>query len=81
MEVGELSIKFNYEGEEYEIWVGNRWYSYGHIYSIGDKRIKLAHEFRPRFRTMRRLHDLHMKSFEDQEARELFKIYGDKSWS
>ncbi len=38
-------------------------------------------EFRPRFRTMRRLHDLHMKLFEDQEARELFKIYGDKSWN
>lgn len=38
-------------------------------------------EFRPRFRTMRRLHDLHMNLFEDQEARELFKIYGDKSWS
>lgn len=26
MEVGELTIKFNYEGEEYDIWVGNRWY-------------------------------------------------------
>ncbi|MCX8457452.1 hypothetical protein OTG61_02990 [Escherichia coli] len=81
MDVDELTIKFNYEGEIYLIWVGNRWYSYGHIYSIGDKYIKRSHEFRPRFRTMRRLHDLHMKLFEDQEARELFKIYGDKSWS
>lgn len=69
------------DGEEYLIWVGNRWYAYGHIYSIGGKFIKRNQEFRPRFRTMRRLHDLHMKLFEDQEARELFKIYGDKSWS
>ncbi|ENJ4887579.1 hypothetical protein AB1L39_002988 [Escherichia coli] len=81
MEVDELTIKFNYEGEIYLIWVGNRWYSYGHIYSIGGKFIKRNQEFRPRFRTMRRLHDLHMKLFEDQEARELFKIYGDKSWN
>lgn len=81
MEVDELTIKFNYEGEIYLIWVGNRWYSYGHIYSIGDKYIKRSQEFRPRFRTMRRLQDLHMNLFEDQEARELFKIYGDKSWN
>lgn len=24
VEVGELTIKFNYEDKEYEIWVGNR---------------------------------------------------------
>lgn len=81
MEVDEFTIKINYDGEEYQIWVGNRWYSYGHIYLIGGKCIKQSQEFRPRFRTMRRLHDLHMKLFEDQEAQELFKIYGDKSWS
>lgn len=81
MEVGELTIKFNYEGEQYEILVGNRWYSYGHLYMIGDKYIKRVQEFRPRFRTMRRLHDLHMKIYEDQEARELFRIYGGKTWS
>lgn len=76
MEVGELTIKFNYEGEEYDIWVGNRWYSYAHIYSIGGKYIKRSQEFRPRFRTMRRLHDLHMKLFEDQEARNYSKFTG-----
>ena len=81
VEVGELTIKFNYEGKEYEIWVGNRWYSYAHIYSIGGKYIKRSQEFRPRFRTMRRLRDLHMNIFENQEACELFKIYGDKSWN
>lgn len=81
MEVDELTIKINYEGEEYLIWVGNRWYAYGHIYSIGGKYIKRNQEFRPRFRTMRRLHNLHINLVEDQAARELFKIYGDKSWS
>ncbi|MBV4829263.1 hypothetical protein I2941_03585 [Escherichia coli] len=81
MEVDELTIKFNYEGEIYLIWVGNRWYSYGHIYSIGDKYIKRSQEFRPRFRTMRRLRDLHIGIVKDQEERELFKIYGDKSWN
>ena len=81
VDVDELTITFNYEGKEYEVWVGNRWYSYGHIYSIGGKQIKRSQEFRPRFRTMRRLRDLHMNIFENQEACELFKIYGDKSWS
>lgn len=81
VEVSELTITFNYEDKEYEIWVGNRWYSYGHIYSIGGKYIKRSQEFRPRFRTMRRLRDLHMGIFEDQEERVLFKIYGDKSWN
>lgn len=81
MEVDDFTIKFNYDGKEYQIWVGNRWYSYGYIYSIGGKYTKRNRQFRPRFRTMRRLHDLHMKLFEDQEARELFKIYGDKSWN
>ncbi|AQW17601.1 hypothetical protein ACSOR1_003208 [Escherichia coli] len=81
MEVDELTIKINYEGEEYQIWVGNRWYSYAHIYSLNGKLLTNRQEFRPRFRTMRRLHNLHMNLFEDQEARELFKIYGDKSWN
>lgn len=81
MEVDEFAIKFNYEGVDYLIWVGNRWYAYGYVYSIGDKYIKRDQEFRPRFRTMRRLHNLHINLFEDQKARELFKIYGDKSWS
>lgn len=80
MEVNELTIKFNYEGEIYLIWVGNRWYAYGYIHLIGDEYIKRNQKFRPRFRTMRRLHNLHMNLFEDQEARELFKIYGGKSW-
>ncbi|CAI6187784.1 hypothetical protein I6N29_00390 [Escherichia coli] len=81
VEIDDLTIKFNYEGKEYVIWVGNRWYAYGHIYSIGDKYIKRDQEFRPRFRTMRRLRDLHIGILEDQKERELFKIYGDKSWS
>lgn len=81
VDVDELTITFNYEGKEYEIWVGNRWHSYGHIYSIGSKHIKRSQEFRPRFRTMRRLRDLHIGIFDDQEEHELFKIYGDKSWS
>lgn len=81
MEVDDLTIKFNCEGEIYLIWVGSRWYSYATLYSLNGKPIPSRQEFRPRFRTMRRLHDLHMNLFEDQEARELFKIYGDKSWS
>lgn len=78
--IDDLTIKFIYEGKEYEIWVGNRWYSYGHIYSIGGKYIKRDQEFRPRFRTMRRLRDLHIGILGDLKERELFKIYGDKSW-
>lgn len=68
-------------GAEARLILGMASASYGHIYSIGGKYIKRSQEFRPRFRTMRRLRDLHMNIFENQEACELFKIYGDKSWS
>ncbi|ENQ0912862.1 hypothetical protein ACENW9_000836 [Escherichia coli] len=81
VEVTELTIKFNYEGEEWEVWVGNRWYAYAHLWRKGDRLIQSNEEFRPRFRTMRRLRDLHLKLHEAQRGDALIKIYGlGESW-
>ncbi|EBZ9516527.1 TPA: hypothetical protein ACXZT8_000287 [Salmonella enterica] len=42
--------------EVVEIWIGNQWYSFGHLYRIDSKYVPETIQSRPRFRTMRRLY-------------------------
>lgn len=72
IEVTDLTIKFiDYKGKTYEVWVGNRWYAYGNLYTINGRHIKWRQAFRPRFRTMRRLHNLHMRMLELKRSKEI----------
>lgn len=62
LEITDLTTKFiDYKGKTYEVWVGNRWYAYGYLYTINGRHIKWCDAFRPRFRTMRRLYNLYMR--------------------
>lgn len=54
-------VTFSLHGQSYSVWVSNRWYSYGHLDEVNDQCVPKCLQYRPRFRTMRRLNQLHGK--------------------
>ncbi|HIB1450072.1 TPA: hypothetical protein ACWV5Q_005426 [Salmonella enterica subsp. enterica serovar Muenchen] len=50
-----------------EIWIANRWYSFGEMYRLDERCKPRFTGYRPRFRTMRRLYAL----VKDHTAREI----------
>jgi hypothetical protein len=61
---------------EFEVWIKNRWYSYGTAYWVKDQPIKRDQQFRPKFKTMLRLHKL-VTEIQDKKVQEAIKeIYG-----
>lgn len=52
------TVSFSFEGRLYGVWISNRWYSYAHLYALNEKPVAREIQFRPRFKTMRRLHAL-----------------------
>ena len=51
-------LVFTFNGNNYRVWIANRWYAYGNLVSINDDFVDDDYRYRPRFRTMRRLHSL-----------------------
>lgn len=69
VEGGPHTIKIAHNGKVYGIWVSNRWYSYGHIYTVSDEgdvfkqeSISRQAQRRARIRTMIRLHEYNMEN-------------------
>lgn len=54
-------VTFSLHGQGYDVWVSNRWYSYGHLYEVNGQCVPKRLQYRPRFRTMRSLNQLHGK--------------------
>ncbi|CAI1628882.1 Uncharacterised protein [Serratia proteamaculans] len=54
-------VTFSLHGMSYDVWVSNRWYSYGYLYEMDGKYVPKYLQYRPRFHTMRRLNQLHGK--------------------
>lgn len=46
------------EGHTLSVWVANRWYSFGYLCELDGRHIESQYAVRPRFRTMRRLHNI-----------------------
>lgn len=42
----------------WQVWVGNKWYAYGHSYYVADKYISREFQYRPKMSTMIRLDKL-----------------------
>ena len=60
----------------YEIWISNKYYSYGYARSIGDRFVPEYLEFRPKFSTMKRLDKL-VSNLKEQEVKKgIEKLYG-----
>ncbi|EFK4081716.1 hypothetical protein EY011_11800 [Shigella flexneri] len=45
-------------GDIYEIWISNRWFAYGFLFCLNGQFVAPADAYRPRFRTMYRLHQM-----------------------
>lgn len=54
-EIGRHIAKFRVDGREYEVWIANRYYSYGHVYRVDGVQAPKAIRKRPSLITMRRL--------------------------
>lgn len=64
-------LVFSLHGKSYGVWTCNRWYSYGHLYEVNAQYAPREFQFRPRFRTMRRLNQLHKRHQLHQFQREI----------
>ena len=53
--VGEYCLTIVTGGDCYDIWINNRWYAYGHLQKLNGDDVQLPFQYRPSFRTMRRL--------------------------
>lgn len=75
------TINYKYQGNNYEIWISNRWYSYAHLHYFNDKYTGRNVQFRPSFRTMVKLHKAVSAIQLLDSQREFKRIYldGDKS--
>lgn len=74
--VNEYTVTFSYRGNLYTIWCGNKWYSYGHLYVYNGIYTRKQNQFRPRFRTMLKLENIHENTLEMQRAMERSALYG-----
>lgn len=54
-EVSMYTAIFRVDGKKYEVWIANRYYSYGHIYWVDGINAPKQVRNRPSFRTMCRL--------------------------
>ena len=57
-------LRFSFEKEAYDVWVANRWYAYGNLYTEQKANVRLSVDipdecqYRPKFSTMIRLNDV-----------------------
>lgn len=56
LSVGKYTATFWFNSNTYEVWINNRWYACAELYRINEACVFSNQQFRPRFRTMRRLH-------------------------
>lgn len=71
-----LTVDFRYENDIITVWTGNRWYSFGHLHRVNGNFVEDEFRFRPRFKTMVRLHELFSEKRQSQlknQYREYFK--------
>lgn len=57
--LGSYTMSFLLRDKKYEVWVENRWYCYGSLYTLDGRNIGNSSERRPRFSTMKKLDRLH----------------------
>ncbi|MGO3396564.1 MAG: hypothetical protein ACTINL_08685 [Serratia proteamaculans] len=71
---------FHHQGSEYQVWIANRWYAYGHMDNFNGEEVPREIQYRPRFRTMLRLHAVSSQTSEMQQADNVVqlrhRIYG-----
>jgi hypothetical protein len=56
LKVNRHNAIFYYNENFFEVWVANRWYAYGWLNRCNGRSPDDSEQFRPRFRTMYRLH-------------------------
>lgn len=78
-EIGEFTATFMVGGKKFEVWIANRYYSYGYIRRIDDRYAPNKLEKRPSFKTMCRLAKLvgnRTKEIEEQSVDDFRRISG-----
>lgn len=66
-----VTAKATLNGTEYVIWIGNRQYAYGHVWSISNKHLDRKLRYRPSIWTMMKLSsavDKQLKIIKDAEV-------------
>ncbi|MGI1757564.1 hypothetical protein [Serratia marcescens] len=75
VEIKPCTVSFHLDGQLYEVWIANRWYAYAYLCAINKTSVEREIQFRPRFKTMRRLHALVSTLENQKEKRPGIEIY------
>ena len=63
----------------YEVWISNKYHSYGYAWSINGEWTPRTLQFRPKFSTMKRLDKIVSKLKEQEVTKGIEKLYGKSS--
>lgn len=70
------AVTFSYRGSSYEVWVANKWFAYGYLWSRDGKRVPRTLEFRPSYKTMALL-DTRVQDFcKERDFKRWARLYG-----
>lgn len=75
IKAGECTLEIVQDDDLLSVWIANRWYAFGHLYYANGKFVERNIQFRPRFKTMKRLWALYQKEraeFLNVEYKSLF---------
>ncbi|WP_414454355.1 hypothetical protein [Enterobacter roggenkampii] len=75
IKAGEHTIEIMHGNDLLSIWIENRWYAFGHLFYANGKFVERNIQFRPRFKTMKRLWSLYQREraeFLEGEYKNLF---------
>lgn len=74
-EVRSCAMTFEYQGNDIEVWCMNKWYSFGHVYSVNGQSVGRGREFRPSIKTMVRLWAVYSELYEKQLDSDYFNLF------
>lgn len=74
-----ITIDFYKDDKTYQVWIGNKQYSYGHLYRVEDTYVHNKLQYRPSIWTMMKLSnfvDKHLAEIEKKEIEDNKKLLG-----
>jgi len=76
VELSEYTMTFGTTSGQICVWCANRWYAFGHVYSVNDKCVGSENERRPRFSTMQKLQRIHSRLWSEKLKADYNRLMG-----
>ena len=68
------TIMFKYDNKTYEVWIANKFYSYGHLHTVDNKFVEIQFRFRPSYKIAKEFYSLEKKlNYKDTRVEDFYK--------